>query len=261
MKSLKRIVNTGFWNDDLVLRLTPEDKYFMLYLLTNPFTTQLGIYHLPIKTCAYEMGYSEEAVIGLIDRFENKYGLIKYSKATNEVAIKNYLRHSIAKGGKPVYDCLVKEEEGVKDKELLLFVLENLTKYIDTNINETIKEYIGYLNTLYSNDNERIVNDSGSSASNPSKSNKVRKFKKPTVDEVAAYCQQRNNKVNPEAFIAFYDSNGWKVGKNPMQNWKAAVITWEQKDKDKERLKGIKQTPNRKYMDNKNEDDLSDLFQ
>ena len=53
------------------------------------------------------------------------------------------------------------------------------------------------------------------------------RFAPPTLEEVKAYCEERNNKVDAEKFIAFYTSNGWRVGKNPMKNWKAAVISWE----------------------------------
>lgn len=50
----------------------------------------------------------------------------------------------------------------------------------------------------------------------------------PTIAEVTAFCQERGNAVNPEKFIAHYESNGWKVGKNPMKSWKSAIIsTWE----------------------------------
>ena len=52
-------------------------------------------------------------------------------------------------------------------------------------------------------------------------------FKKPTLEEVRAYCQERGNSVNPEKWYDHYTSNGWKVGKNPMKDWKAAVRTWE----------------------------------
>jgi len=125
-KYVKRVVSTSFWEDPKVMTLfTPEDKYFMLYLLTNPHTTQLGIYHLVPKIAAFEMGYSLESVLSLIDRFENKYGIIRYSNETMEVAIKNYLKHSIVKGGKPVLDCLMQDAKGVKDKSLLTFISES----------------------------------------------------------------------------------------------------------------------------------------
>ena len=61
------------------------------------------------------------------------------------------------------------------------------------------------------------------------------KFVKPTLEEVEAYCRERNNNINAEQFIAFYDSNGWKVGKNPMKSWKSAIITWEGRNKDKQK--------------------------
>ena len=56
------------------------------------------------------------------------------------------------------------------------------------------------------------------------------KFTKPTLEDVTAYCRTRNNHVDPQQFIDHYESNGWKVGKNPMKDWKAAVRTWEKND-------------------------------
>ena len=49
----------------------------------------------------------------------------------------------------------------------------------------------------------------------------------PTLEEVKEYCTERGNKVDPERWFDYYTSNGWKVGKNPMKDWKAAVRTWE----------------------------------
>lgn len=59
------------------------------------------------------------------------------------------------------------------------------------------------------------------------------RFVKPTVEEIKAYCLERNNSVDAEAFYAFYESKGWYVGRNPMKNWKAAVITWEKSNKNR----------------------------
>lgn len=53
------------------------------------------------------------------------------------------------------------------------------------------------------------------------------RFIKPTVEEVRAYCQERNNSVDAERFVDYYEANGWKVGKNPMKDWKATVRNWE----------------------------------
>lgn len=54
-----------------------------------------------------------------------------------------------------------------------------------------------------------------------------KKFVPPSVDEVKEYCLERKNNVDPEAFVSFYESKGWMVGKNKMKDWKAAVRTWE----------------------------------
>ena len=54
------------------------------------------------------------------------------------------------------------------------------------------------------------------------------RFKKPTIEEVRSYCQERKNRVDPERFFDYYESNGWKIGgKSPMKDWKAAVRNWE----------------------------------
>lgn len=137
---VKRIVDVSFWTDGKVDDFSPEDKYFMLYLLTCPFTTQLGIYEISIKQAAFHLGYSTEAVNVLIDRFENKYGMIRYSKGTHEIAIKNYLRHSIVKGGAPVRDCLIKEIKSVKDRALISWVFSCIKGMED--LNETVKSLI-----------------------------------------------------------------------------------------------------------------------
>ena len=56
---------------------------------------------------------------------------------------------------------------------------------------------------------------------------KAKRFVKPTVDEVLDYCNERQNLVDAQKFYDFYESNGWKVGKNSMKDWKASVRTWE----------------------------------
>jgi hypothetical protein len=57
--------------------------------------------------------------------------------------------------------------------------------------------------------------------------NASKRFIKPTIQQVIEYCQERNNNVDPNKWHNHYESNGWKVGKNGMKDWKAAVRTWE----------------------------------
>ena len=58
------------------------------------------------------------------------------------------------------------------------------------------------------------------------------RFQKPSIDEIRQYCISRNNRVDPEQFFNFYESKGWTIGKSPMKDWRAAVRTWEKREKE-----------------------------
>ena len=76
---------------------------------------------------------------------------------------------------------------------------------------------------------------------------KSTRFSPPTVDDVKAYCKERNNNVDAERFIDYYNSNGWMVGKNKMKDWKAAVRTWENNGYGNQRKQQPKETKQRSY--------------
>ena len=69
------------------------------------------------------------------------------------------------------------------------------------------------------------------------KEKKENRFVKPTLIEVQQYCQERRNDVNADAFLNFYESKGWKVGNQPMKDWKAAVRTWERRNGSRQKQK------------------------
>ena len=71
----------------------------------------------------------------------------------------------------------------------------------------------------------------------------IKKFTKPTIEEIEQYCKERNNNVDAETFYNFYESKGWVVGKAPMKDWKACVRTWE---KSKPQVVEIKQVKKEK---------------
>ena len=58
---------------------------------------------------------------------------------------------------------------------------------------------------------------------------KAAQWVKPEPEEIAAYCAERQNGIDPEQFYDYYEANGWRMGQNPMRSWKAAVRTWERK--------------------------------
>lgn len=64
-------------------------------------------------------------------------------------------------------------------------------------------------------------------------SEKKKRFTPPTVEQVAEYCQGKGYHIDPEAFVAFYASKGWMVGKSPMKDWKSAVVTWTKSERQR----------------------------
>ena len=87
---------------------------------------------------------------------------------------------------------------------------------IKTPIDEKVKENVTSNELTRVNEKENIKR-------------KSEPFKKPTLEEIRAYIQERNSPIDPEGFYAYYESVGWLVGKKPMKNWKMAIVTWEKK--------------------------------
>ena len=93
-----------------------------------------------------------------------------------------------------------------------------------------------------------------------------RRFAPPTIEEVTAYCAERGNNIDPQRFIDFYQSKGWKVGSSPMKDWKAAVRNWEQRDaapkkaEDDAEIRQYYQTAISTYPNNVKPDEGMELF-
>ena len=101
----------------------------------------------------------------------------------------------------------------------------------DTSVTVTVSDTVS--------DNNNINNDIYINNIYTEKSKKKSNvFTPPTLEEVIAYCNERNNGIDPESFIDFYESKGWMVGKNKMKDWKAAIRTWERHDGQKKQSSG-----------------------
>ncbi len=157
-----RYVYTTFWNDPRVVEeMTAEDKYFFLYLLTNESTTQIGIYQITKKQIAFDMGYSMESAGALLQRFRDHHKIIKYNEETREIAIKNWGKYNLNRGGKPILDCVKSELKEVKDTSLIRWVGEGIS-------NDSVRiVYESYYDTSHdtyndSSENEESSNDAGS---------------------------------------------------------------------------------------------------
>lgn len=90
-----RSVHISFWTDTKVSDdFSPEDKYFMLYCLTNPYTNLIGCYEISIRQISNDMGYSRDAVESLLRRFKEHHKIIDYDFDTKELFIKNWYKYN-----------------------------------------------------------------------------------------------------------------------------------------------------------------------
>lgn len=112
-----RQIFTSFWKDTFINELTPEDKLFYIYLMSNAETTQCGIYPFIVKYAAVEIGYSIETIERLLERFIS-YGKIKYCKETKELMIVNWMKYNFI-NSKTVINCVNKELKQIKNKEFI----------------------------------------------------------------------------------------------------------------------------------------------
>jgi DnaD/phage-associated family protein len=117
-----RQVNISFWQDPFVLDLTPEEKYFYLYLMTNSKTTQCGIYEIPKKIMIMETGYNTETIDKLLNRF-SEYGKIIYSPETDEIMLLNWIKYNGSSSPKVIARVEAELKE-VKNKALVQRYLE-----------------------------------------------------------------------------------------------------------------------------------------
>lgn len=90
------------------------------------------------------------------------------------------------------------------------------------------------LETEFFPETEFVKNDEENSSKKVAEkkvSQKSNRFKPPSLQQVQDYCNERKNGIQAYAFVNFYQSKGWMIGKNQMKDWKAAIHTWEQKNK------------------------------
>lgn len=118
-----RKVSISFWTDPKIdENFSPEDKFFFLYLLTNPHTNLCGCYEVSYKQLSNETGYTRESIITLISRFEKVYNLIRYDNSTSEMLILNWKKYnwsSSPKFEKPLHEEIAK----VKNAQFREFLL------------------------------------------------------------------------------------------------------------------------------------------
>ena len=200
-----RKIHTSFWSDPFIQDLDNDHRLFYLYLLTNDKTKQCGIYEISKKQIAFELGMSIDRVSKLLAYFI-KSGKIMYSEGTKEIALKNWMKFNGSTSPK-VVSCINSELYNIKDRVL-----------------------IEYVNSMYTPSQEEQEQEEEEEQDK----NKRKVFVKPSLNEVQTYMTELKMPDLADRFISYYDSNGWKVGKNPMKDWKAAIRTWRSTNNEKQ---------------------------
>jgi hypothetical protein len=139
-----RKVHVSFWRDEFIEGLTPEQKYFYLYLLTNDRTTQCGIYEITIRQMCFDTGYNDETIKKLLEYFISK-GRLMYSESTKEIALKNWTKYNDSNSPK-VKACIDKELIKVKNRVLIEYLYSIDTHTQEEEEQEEEKEEEQYIN-------------------------------------------------------------------------------------------------------------------
>jgi uncharacterized phage protein (TIGR02220 family) len=131
----QRMIDTNLWNDPKVTDdMTPEDRYFWLYLLTSKYGNLLGVYEITYKQISRDMGYNEESIRNLIYRFKYIHKLIDYNEETKEVFIFNWYKYNWTKS--PSFErAFEKQINDVKDTK---FKEEALRMYDEFKKGDTV---------------------------------------------------------------------------------------------------------------------------
>ena len=100
---------------------------------------------------------------------------------------------------------------------------KNVNKNVNVNVNENVNK------NANENANANVYYNTATSSPGRARARETH-FEAPSVEEVAAYCRERNNRVDAQRFVDFYTSKGWRVGQNSMVDWRAALRLWESND-------------------------------
>ena len=214
-----RKIHDNFWTDPDMEELTPEQKYFYIYLITNPNVNQLGLYEFSIRRAVFETGYNRETVESLLKFFEN-LGKIKRSKTTKELVVIKFFHHNKSNSPKVVkhINILLKE---VKDTVLI--------------------QYIYGMHTVSQEEEEEVQEEEEEKGGK-------QVAVVPTFDQVKEYFSEKGYALDiAEKFYEYYnlpmkERNGrvWKDGNGKtVKNWKQkALSVWMREKPQKPTISG-----------------------
>jgi len=220
-----RKVHTSFWSDPFTQELTPEQRYFYLYLITNDRTKQCGIYEITKRQICYDTGYNIDVVCKFLDFFTNCEKIL-YNPETCEIAIKNWVKYNGSTSPK-VQSCINQELKSVKGRNLIDYLYsmgthpqENKNK-IQEEEEEREKESI-------------LVN-----------SNLNRQPIIPTKTQVwEVFSRNGGTKEMAKSFYEKHDGTGWFIGASPITNFTSLaqkfIDSWKRNEESKKPVDSTK---------------------
>lgn len=223
--AIYRTVHMSFWTDPKVDDdFTPEDKYFYLYLLTNPHTNLCGCYEISMRQMVRETGYNEDTVKRLINRMETVHEVIQYDPQTKEIFIPRWGKYNWV-NSKDTDKGIAKSASLIKSERFRIAFTE--MGYIDP----VQGGYRGPIGPVGVSVTDTVTDTVSGSVSKRSR------FVPPTLEEVKAYASENNLNIDCEKFYKYFTVPNPDTGKtwvdskgNPVRNWKQKMLTWEHRE-------------------------------
>tara|TARA_R100001460_G_scaffold7790_3_gene19578 strand:- start:3932 stop:4585 length:654 start_codon:yes stop_codon:yes gene_type:complete len=199
------MTDTDKWKKRFVRDLSPQHKLLWFYILDD--CNHAGIWEVDIEVASIRVGY------------ELIYDMLPESFLDKIVIFDN--------GDKWFIPDFIDFQYGElnPNSNVHKSVISLLQRY-------NLEGYVKGLQTLPNTEQDKdivIVKDKVKA--------KAKRFVKPSLSDLEDYCIERNNKVDVVKFFNYYESNGWKVGKNPMKDWRAAIRTWEKNSTEQSKSK------------------------
>ena len=205
----KRMTDTDKWKKRFVRELSPQHKLLWFYILDD--CNHAGIWEVDLEVASIRVGFDLTH-----DNLPSSFG---------EKVI------SCDNGDKWFIPDFIDFQYGElnPNSNVHKSVITLLEKY---NLEGYLKGSQGVQSTLNNKDKDKDIVKAKA---------KVKRFVKPTIEDIFNYCSERENNVDCRKFFDYYESNGWKVGKNPMKDWKASIRTWEKNTTQQQKVSQPKQ--------------------
>ena len=231
--AIYRNIQMSFWTDSKVVDdFTPEDRYFYLYLMTNPHTNLAGCYEISLKQASDETGYTKDVIANLLERFERVHNVIRYSKDTKEVLLLHWGKFNWTASEK-FRKPLLLEIECVKSNDFKAYLMDEFngedTVSIPYPYGSDTTDTVTVTDTVSDTDSI-TVKGKGSKRGKPKGNLHGNPSLRPTLDEIRAYIDEKGYPVDPETFYNYFTEGEWLDSKGePVKSWKQKVITWANK--------------------------------